>query len=434
MAKAPKAPTRSKPAGPKPASKPKTPVEDAVVIEETPAEASKSAKPADAEPTPDGKNETPAEGTVAETTKRKADEVPTAEAVEPNVDAEEAPTRPAPEAPKHRGPIAPFLGFLLGGVAAAVIGFAAARYVVPEGWPFPGVAPEEDPVAAAVEVQGTEIAGLSERIDGLNTSVSALEADTGLDRLRVDLTNRLDGLEASFTDAITKLDEIETRLAAVEKLAPEGSAAAQMAAEAYDRELKALREMFEGELAKVEAAQADAAGLQVQAAEATKAASGRAALARITTALDTGASFAEALADISASTGIVAPQALAAVADSGVPSLAALQEAFPVAARAALDASVRAGVDSGDVSRFTAFLQTQLGARSLEPKEGDDADAVLSRAEAALRQGDIATALTELDALPEAGQPAMADWRAEADTRKAALEAASALADELNAK
>ncbi len=86
------------------------------------------------------------------------------------------------------------------------------------------------------------------------------------------------------------------------------------------------------------------------------------------------------------------------------------------------------------MSRFSAFLRTQLGTRSLEPKAGDDADSVLSRAEAALRQGDIATALTELDALPEAGQPALAEWRAQAETRKAALDAGAVLTQDLNAK
>lgn len=344
------------------------------------------------------------------------------------------PAGSAPLATKRSLGVGPFVGVLLGGVAAAAIGFAMARYVVPEGWPFPGVPPEEDPVAVAVETQGTEIAALAGKVEGLSGSVSALEADTGLDDLRTDFTARLDGYEATLADAMARLDQIDTRLAAVEKLAPEGSAAAQMAAEAYDRELKALRDMFAGELAKVEAAQADAAGLQAQAAEAAQAASGRAALARVTAALDSGAPFAEALADLTTSTGNAAPQVLADVADAGVPTLAALQDTFPAAARAALDASVRQGVESGEMSRFAAFLKTQLGTRSLEPKEGDDADAVLSRAEAALRQGDIGSALAELDVLDAAGQPAMAEWRAQAEARKAALDAVSALANELNAK
>lgn len=437
MAKAPKAPTRNKPAGSKSPAKSDPTVEDAEVIEEIPGATERTVGPAEPKPVPFAKDDTPPEPNTVEKTEPETAESskagPEDRALAEKAD-EENPIASAPVAMKRSFGAGPFVSLLLGGVAAAAIGFAMARYVVPEGWPFPGVPPAEDPLAAAVEAQGAEVAALAGKVDGLSGSVSALEADTGLDRMRTDLTTRLDGYEASLADAVARLDEIETRLAAVEKLAPEGSAAAQMAAEAYDRELKALREMFEGELGKVEAAQADAAGLQAQAAEAAQSALGRAALARVTAALESGAPFAEALADLATSTGTAVPQVLADVADAGLPTLAALQDTFPAAARDALDASVRAGVESGELSRFAGFLQTQLGTRSLEPKEGDDADAVLSRAEAALRQGDIGSALAELEALGAAGQPAMEEWRAKAEARKAALDAVSVLADELNAK
>lgn len=428
MAKAPNDSTRKKTPRSQAAVESGSPVEDAVVIDETSAE-----NPHIAEPSP--------EAPVIEAENSGSDNPP--DAVVPDAPIEEPEkSQTEPEAAKaaasapvrSRSGIAAFIGFLLGGVAAAAIGFGAARYIVPEGWPFPGVPLEEDPVAAAVAVQGTEIAALSEKIDGLGASVAALQSDTALATLEAGLTGRFDVLGESLTALTARLDGIESRLAGVEKLAPEGSAAAQMAAEAYARELAALREMFASELEKVEAAQSEAAALQAQAAIAAQAAAGRAALARITAALDTGQPFDDALQDLSASTGIAAPEALAGLASEGVPTLAALQEAFPQAARAALDASVRAAVDAGDESRLGAFLQTQLGARSLEPKEGDDADAVLSRSEAALRQGDLGAALVELDALPDAGQPAMADWRTLAATRKAALDAGAALAQELNPK
>ena len=80
---------------------------------------------------------------------------------------------------------------------------------------------------------------------------------------------------------------------------------------------------------------------------------------------------------------------------------------------------------------FQAFLRTQVGARSLEAREGDDPDAVLSRAEAALARGDIAAALDEIATLPAVGQDAMADWVALAETRRTALAAAADLAAQL---
>jgi len=79
-----------------------------------------------------------------------------------------------------------------------------------------------------------------------------------------------------------------------------------------------------------------------------------------------------------------------------------------------------------------AFLQDQLGVRSVAPKDGNDADAVLSRAEAALKAGDLASAFAELDALPSEGQAEMTDWIALATRRAQALDALSALKQDLN--
>ncbi len=336
---------------------------------------------------------------------------------------------------RRRGGIGAFLGLLLGGVAAAVIGFVAARTVVPEGWPFPGVPPEEDPLVGAVEAQDAQIAALEERVAALDTSLAAVQSDTSaVDDLRATLTTRLDGLETGANDLVAQLDAMETRLASVEKLAPEGSAAAEAAAAAYARELEALREMFAGELAEIDAAQAEATALEAQLAQSAQAAAGRAALAQVSAALETGEPFEAALSELTDTTGAEVPDVLVAVAADGVSALADLQNAFPAAARSAIDAAIRSGVEDGSVNRMQAFLRTQLGTRSLEPREGDDADAVLSRAEAALKTGDLAATLAEIDALPDAAKPALAEWRALAETRAQALAAGANLAEELNAK
>ena len=50
-------------------------------------------------------------------------------------------------------------------------------------------------------------------------------------------------------------------------------------------------------------------------------------------------------------------------------------------------------------------------------------DAILSRAEAALDAGDLRSALTELEALPDDAASAIADWREAAETRAAAVAA-----------
>nr|WP_252727041.1 mitofilin family membrane protein [Paracoccus sp. C2R09] len=83
---------------------------------------------------------------------------------------------------------------------------------------------------------------------------------------------------------------------------------------------------------------------------------------------------------------------------------------------------------SGEGNLLTNFLRAQTGARSVAPRDGDDTDAILSRAENTLNGGDVAATVGELDALPQpaADASAMADWLARAKTYS---EAQSALSD-----
>jgi hypothetical protein len=190
---------------------------------------------------------------------------------------------------------------------------------------------------------------------------------------------------------------------------------------AQEEAARIAREAAE-EAAAREAAAAEEAEATRAAAEAAAAAAAReAAQTSILAALDSGEPYADFL------TGLDVPPALSGPAADGVPTLTELVDSYPEAARAALDSSIRANVDGTALDRFTAFLRVQTGARSLEPREGDDPDAILSRAEAAVRAGDLAQALTEISALPEEGQAAMADWTQSARMRLDALGAAQGL-------
>ncbi|MBV5276525.1 hypothetical protein JZU56_01410, partial [bacterium] len=66
------------------------------------------------------------------------------------------------------------------------------------------------------------------------------------------------------------------------------------------------------------------------------------------------------------------------------PSAQALQASFPDSARTALEAALRANMGESWSERVGNFLRTQVGVRSLTPRDGPDPDAILSRAEAAL--------------------------------------------------
>ena len=115
----------------------------------------------------------------------------------------------------------------------------------------------------------------------------------------------------------------------------------------------------------------------------------------------------------------------------GVPTLASLQEKFPEAARVALAAARSEGVAGEESTGLGAFLRTQFDVRSTSPREGTDADAVLSRAEAAVRTGRLSDALAEISALPEVSRAAMSDWLAQAEARASAVAAADILSSTL---
>jgi hypothetical protein len=145
-------------------------------------------------------------------------------------------------------------------------------------------------------------------------------------------------------------------------------------------------------------------------------------------ALDTGQAYTAAVAMLQGSD---VPAALSDHAATGLPTLANLQGSFPAAARAALDAALRANPGETWTDRVGTFLRSQTGARSVTPREGNDPDAVLSRAEAALATGDLDTALQEISALPDEAKAAMTDWTNLAEQRRAAAAAIETLATTL---
>ena len=149
------------------------------------------------------------------------------------------------------------------------------------------------------------------------------------------------------------------------------------------------------------------------------------ALTEVETALKAGGSFVDALATVTEIGGTAAPEALVSAAN-GVQTLDALEQAFPLVAHAAIRAEIAAG-ESG----IGSFLRAQVATRSLTPQEGDDADAVLSRMEAALKLGDLAQVLAEAEGLSVPAAAEMAGWLPDAKSRAAAIESFATWRDAL---
>lgn len=329
---------------------------------------------------------------------------------------------------------------------AAFFGFVLAQ-AVPQGWPLEATTRQLSAFESRIAAQDRKLSdlatpapdpALADRLAALESRLDALPATVGadpaaLDALRADLEALKQAAPAApdLTPLQAELDALRAELAAI----PRESGVAQ--------ELEAMKAAAEAERAaadaRAEALRAEAESLRAQAdslsaqAEATaRAAVARGAILRVQAAIDSGSAFDLALADLGAA-GVAVPPPLTAHAD-GLPTLAELQAGFPDAARAALGATTRAPDDAALTDRLGAFLKGQTGLRSTTPREGDDPDAVLSRAEAALRAGDLAATLAELDRLPPEAAPALADWRAQADTRAAAAAALAALAADLDAQ
>ncbi len=310
----------------------------------------------------------------------------------------------------------------VGGAIAALFGFGLAQ-VVPNGWPLQGT----DALRSTLSEQASTLATQQSEIDRLTAALAEVQARPTADAT---LADRLATIEAAIPapydpgTVTDRLDVIDQRLAAIESMPTDGSGAspAALAAQAaalaaLQTEVAALR-VNSGSAADIEAATA-AAEARLAEAEARAAALGDAAeadaaralaatsLRQIEVALEVGGPFASALPAFDAAR---LPAVLADNAATGLPTLTDLQAAFPDAARAALEASLRADMGEGWTERVTSFLRTQTGARSLTPREGNDPDAILSRAEAALAEGRIADSMAEIATLPAEGLAAMTSF------------------------
>ena len=280
--------------------------------------------------------------------------------------------------------------------------------------------------------QAAEIAALSGQLAALPTAPTQSDIDAAV------LVSTEAGA-AALANLTERVDDLALRLEALEarpfSALPEGlfDDAMQAALAALRADLDAQRAEIEGLAAsaaeELQAAQTAAAEVAAATAAAARETLAKSALAQIVAAINTGVAFDDPLADLEEALSAAAPAGLAAAALEGVATLSELQDSFPDAARAALAAARDAGEDGSAVTNFIGFLRQQFEVRSVEPREGDDVDAILSRAEAALRGGEIDGALAELGALPAIAAEKLADWRARAEARAGALAGAAELTD-----
>lgn len=386
-AKAPqsaKAPSAKTVSAPTTSSIPKTAKPDAA---KKVAEPEASKKPDDAAK-PDDK---PTEAAKTPTPK------PAAQDVKPTVP-------PPPQSSEPKGSV--FWPLVFGGVIAGGLGFLAAEMNV-----F-NTRADLDGIDRTLSAQADRIATLE------NAEAPVVEIP------------ELQDVQSSIAALSDTVSLIEVRLKELEnRPAPSGEGSGVSAE--YAEVLGTLQASVEEQKSEISRLLENALSVEEATANAARAAQAQQALTAITAALGTGAGFETAVQDLTDSGVENIPAALNENAD-GVAPLLSLQTTFPDTARAALSVARASGSDdtAGGVG---AFLKRQLGARSVAPREGDDPDAVLSRAEAAVREGRVADALTEIETLPAPVQDAMAEWLAAARARAATEAAVQDLSQRLTA-
>ena len=357
-----------------------------------------------------------APGPISSTPPRKPDDTPAA-------------------APQARGGVFPLV---LGGILAGGIGYGASFLMTEQDVDAPtahDIASLQDEVqslrsalsgrAAQDDVASvqSELSTLRDAIDAQTAARSAIDATLATLGTEVEeLRNALSDLPATPGDigAATRGDvnafaevvsTLEAQFAAIQSEMSELRSDVSGITSALRADMEDLRDLSERRVVEAEAQVDDALA--------------RSGLEIMTAALATGRSYADALG-LFRDAGVDLPEALAVVAATGVPTLEALQERFPPAARAALRAEYAQAPADTAYDRVANFLRAQTGARSTAPKEGDDTDAVLSRAGAAIEDGAFEAALAELDSLTDPARAAMQGWISDLRTR---LDAEAALAE-----
>ena len=298
---------------------------------------------------------------------------------------------------------------IFGGVIGAIIGSAGVYFLLTK---TPDLLPQPDTSAmdaSLATIESNTQTALSQT-DALDARISSLEEQPAPQ-------------PTDLTEVTTALADLATRIETLEARPEPQAAPSAETTEAVDLAVADMRETLDAKLAELAAAQQAASEQEAAASAAQGRAEARAQLAKVQTAFENGQPFGDELATLDPLIG-PAPADLAAL-EAGAPTLAALQESFPEAARAALAEARSETADDSTQGRVAQFFQAQLGVRSLEPREGDGADAILSRAEAAVKAGNLAAAIQELSALPASAAEIMQPW---VDRASARLHAAEALA------
>ena len=316
--------------------------------------------------------------------------------------------------------------FIVAGFVCAGLGFGAAILSQPSNpiWPVhPDVAQFRD------ETTG-QITGIDTRLNALEGRLTDVDQRAVGDVFQADLDELTTSYDQRFLEIASRLENFDKRLAALEKSTIESAIPDELVTQ-YQDEVKRLKETLEAQRESLQQFMSETAETANEVTQRAKDTVARGILALIRAAIDAGGPFDTAIKEFDEQVGQALPNQLRSLAEEGVQTYQELRDSFAEVARSALNAARDELNESEGFAGIGNYLRKQFQARSVKPKAGDDADAVLSRAEQALRENDLNGALNELDALPDAARDQMQPWIDQARERQDALEQLDILSQEI---
>ncbi|MCY4152534.1 MAG: hypothetical protein OXE94_09920 [Aestuariivita sp.] len=305
------------------------------------------------------------------------------------------------------------LAAILGGLVSGGATLTLGHY----GILFP---PKADDGVAVISALNEDLASLRDQLEAV---VARIDNMPPLDSFS-EAKRQVSGNTAAIKELQTLKGTLEEVVANAERAASV-SQTNLISPEIFEEALQNLRDQLDRQGAELAVLLSDAERREAEAAESVRRATAVARATQLIESLMAGRSIASEL-DSLRELEVSIPDDLAFKVE-GVDLLADLQRDFPSLAREVL---TTARTNDGNMG-VMAFLRQQFEVRSLTPRDGDTANAILSRAEAALADGNLAAALAELEQLPAAARVPLDDWIERAQDRETALLSANGLLEQL---
>jgi hypothetical protein len=284
----------------------------------------------------------------------------------------------------------------------------------------------------SVSKTSTEFSGLGNRVTRLEDSLKALaktarEGGSVADAaaLAEQVTEAEQRLQTRIDTALAERDAANK--AALETASSEFASLKETVAElvasaliADDADVELELDGHDARLAKLEVALAEFAA---QGTAGPRSAAAAIAFANLRAAVNAGRAYAAELVAMETAHADQADlMALAANADTGIPTVAELTRSFQAAAEASL-AAVSPPADASILEGLLSSVKSAVKIRRTDgANTGDDAEAVLARAETELKQAALTEAVKEIETLSGPSRQAMEQWLGEARARISAEE------------